>query len=265
MDKAFFDEILKLIKLRRFIGRVAFLVLMAVLLSLLDGCIVKVRQPLNLFYIIVGETIPIDGSLEKRVEDHKLLTYTSTSPMLNLEIEAVQRGYWFGGNMWIGKLTALKGIKTGEYEINVFDKRTNEKLHPVPIRIIVYNNKEELNKASLSVIQRNLNISPWIAALLLLPICIVFVGISFLMSNKIENLMKKYSMAEIYMKVPDKEGALFVRFELGKQDGLNEGDKVQIFDADLNPLGEAVVVETDKKDSTAKTYLGIESSYVKKA
>ncbi|MFQ3573657.1 MAG: hypothetical protein SNJ53_03385 [Thermodesulfovibrionales bacterium] len=265
MKEAFFEEILGLIRFRRFIGRVAFFFLFTILLSILDGCIVKVRQPLNLFYIIVGETIAVDGSLEKKVDSHHSLMYTSSSPLLNLRIEAVQKGYWFGGNMWIGKLTASQGITPGEYEIHVFDKNTGERLHPLPIRIIVHKSKEDLNRSSLSVIQRNLNISPWIAALILLPMCLFFVGLSYLLSNKIERIMKRHHMAEIYMKVPDKEGSLFIRFELGRQDGLSEGDKVQIFDGNLELLGDAVVVETDKKDSTAKTYLGVECSYAKKA
>lgn len=265
MREAFFDDILRLIQIRRLVGRIAFFFLLAMLLALLDGCIVKVRQPLNLFYVIIGETIAIDGSLEKKVPDHNLLTYRSSSPFLNLQIDAVQKGYWFGGNMWIGRLTANQGIVPGEYEINVFDKNTGEKLHPVPIRIIVYNSKDDLNKSSLSVIQRNLNISPWLTALLILPISACFIAFSYLLSNKIERIMKRHSMAEIYMKVPDKEGSLFIRFELGSKDNLNEGDKVQVFDGNLGYLGDAVVVEVDKKDSTAKTYLGLESSYVKKA
>src|SRR5271157_454835 len=86
-------------------------------LALIDGLIGQWREPANLIKLLPGMTTEIDGPLQEEVPGIQALTYFSDSKDLKLTFASVHKGYFLGGNLWQGQVTASPRILPREYHL----------------------------------------------------------------------------------------------------------------------------------------------------
>jgi len=229
----------------------AALFLFITFVSLIDSCQSKFRTPLNVFHVLPGAAMEISGPLEKIVPIGEL-TYISTSDLIRLSISEVRTGIWFGGTMWIGRLTVSRDIMPGEYRLMVIPEGYRpEPEKPVPVMLVnVYQDHRSLRQSFKSFIRRVSGIPPWGFVAFCLPLAGLSLGAVFLISRKIEYLLAREGMAEVY-RVRQGETRYEIAFGLGKRHGVAVDRRLALLDKRGQFVGTVVVQNVSETDSLA--------------
>ena len=152
-------------------------------LALLDGLIGQFREPANLIKLLPGLTAEIDGPLEEEVPGVQELTYFSDSDLLTLSFATVHKGYFLGGNLWRGQITANPRLRPGEYHLTVASRKSISPVATLAFRIMVFSDPLSLQRSSKSLIRRHIGRSPWGAAAACLPGDLLAFGSVFYLSQ----------------------------------------------------------------------------------
>lgn len=235
---------------RKSAGRTCALFCLLACFALLDGLIAKFREPVNVFHVLPGDVVDVNGPLPENIKRPEALTCDSDSPDLDLVFEAVHSGYFLGGNMWRGRLAVGRNSAPGKYEVTVRPRDYPRDKPGFQIRVVVYADALSQRTSFRSFIKRQTGISPFLAAAAFLPLIGIILGGIFLLSSRIETLLARLGKAEIY-KVSKGEGCCYVAFGLGRDHGINPGDEVKILDPEGKLLGKAEVQEVSAKDAVA--------------
>ena len=248
---------------RSLLGKVGAALCGLLFLALLDGLIAQFRQPQNVFKVLPGESVEINGPLPWDVKGVEELAYRGDSEHLRLTFVTLHKGYFLGGDMWRGQIAVGRGILPGEFRLIVTPKSpTPEKPLP-PFRIIVYADAQARRQSSTSMIQRFTGYSPWAVAPAFLPFILLAFGMVFSLSQKRETLMARQGKAEIYRAVRQEEGWT-IRFGLGTVHGVVPGMRVTVLDEQDRMVAAAEVTEASETDSwaTAPGEAEIKAGYV---
>jgi hypothetical protein len=242
---------------RNLAGWAGALFFLLAFLALLDGLIGQFREPANLIKLLPGLTAEIDGPLQEEVTGVQELTYLSDSDLLTLSFATVHKGYFLGGLLWQGQITASPRLQPGEYHLTVAPRRSTLPAATLGFRIMVFPEPLSLQRSSMSMIRRYTGLSPWGAAAACLPGILLAFGALLLISRKIDRLLAKSGRAEIY-RVIKKDGGFEIHFGLGTKHGIQPGLELQVY----NPGGKAValarVEESAPTDSIALVTAGQE-------
>lgn len=236
--------------LRTWLGRVGALCCLLAVAAVGDGLVTKFREPFNVLAVLPGETVAINGPTSEAVKTPADLEWLADSPELVLRVEKVHSGYFLGGRMWQGTLEVGPGIAPGKHVLAV-RPRPQDPATPteaVLFRINVYPSEAARRAASLSLVARHLGLSPWLAALLLVPGILVAFGLTFLLSWRIDALMAAEGRSEIY-RVTRKEGYLEVLFGLGTNHGVRPGDFLPVLDFEGRQTATVEVKEASATDA----------------
>lgn len=220
---------------RNLAGWAGTLFFLLAFLALLDGLIGQFREPANLIKLLPGLTAEIDGPLQEEVPGVQDLTYFSDSEELKLSFATVHKGYFLGGNLWRGQVTASARILPGEYHLTVIPRQSTSPEASLGFRIMVYSDPFSLQLSSMSQIRRYTGISPWGAAGLCLPAILLAFGAVFYFSTRLDHLLAQKGRAEIY-RVINRDGSIEVHFALGTAHGIQAGLELRVY----NPRGEEV-------------------------
>jgi hypothetical protein len=231
-------------------GRFGALCCALALLAVLDGLIGQFREPANIVKLLPGSSVDINGELVEEVKGVQELTVLSDSKQLQVSFEAVHKGYFLGGDMWRGRLSADSLIPPGEYHLNVLPKTSSSTRKTPAFRILVYADALSLQRSSKSLIRSYGGISPYAAAAACLPGILLALGTVYLLSGKREELLAGEGKAEIY-RVERREGGCEIRFGLGTQQGLSPGSQVNIRDDQGQLVATARIEEAAPADSLA--------------
>lgn len=238
------------LRLRTLLGRFGALCCFLALAAVLDGIVVKFREPFNVFAVLPGETMEINGPTEERVKDPGDLEWVSSSPELSLEVEKVHSGYFLGGRMWQGTLKVGQGIAAGKYAVAMRPKQTDPKkpAEALVFRVTVYPDAASRQRQALSLVRRYLGVAPGLAALFMVPgMVLAFAGV-FLLSWPIDRLLAAQGQGEIY-RVTRGEGILEVGFGLGTEHGVQAGDRLPVFDPEGRRTAFVEVKEATETDT----------------
>lgn len=205
------------------------------LLSLLDGIIAGFREPANVIKLLPGMSTEINGELHEEVKDVQELTYLSDSEGLKLTLAAVHKGYFMGGDLWRGQITASPQIQPGEYHLSVVPRRSASPRRTPAFRITIFSDPLSLQRSSKSLIRCYLGFPPWGLAAACLPGILLAFGAVFLLSQKLDRLLAEGGRAEIY-RVIKRDGAFEIHFGLGTAQGIQPGLEIRVY----NPRGKAV-------------------------
>ncbi|MDP2861420.1 MAG: hypothetical protein Q8N95_01350 [Desulfobacterales bacterium] len=240
----------KMIQMRSAAGKIAALVCILFSLSIIDAVIAGFRQSANVFDLLPGTTVEINGIMMGKVKSAREITWTGNSNHILLTIDSIQKGHWFGDNMWQGRLTIDPDIRAGEYSLTVgIEGMKMQK--PGKFLIRVYNDYAGYRQSFKSFIKRYLNISPWIlAASFFIPVVPVFVYIFFL-SGKIEQLMAKQGKAVVY-RVKKGDDGCEIAFSLGTAHGIRTDTSLALLNEEGKPAGTVVVHNVSETDSVAR-------------
>ena len=220
------------------------------LLALLDGLIGQFREPANLIKLLPGMTAEIDGPLQEEVQGIQELTYLSDSKDLKLTFALVHKGYFLGGLLWQGQITAGPHLPPGEYHLTVAPRRSTSKEATLGFRIMVFPDRLSLQHSSKSIIRRYSGFSPWAAAAGCLPGILLAFGAVFYISLKLDRLLAQKGKAEIY-RVIRRDGGFEVHFGLGAEHGVEPGLELRVYNLRGKSMGLARVEKAAPGDAIA--------------
>lgn len=244
----------KSIRTRSTIGKVASFFCVLLCLSLVDAVIAGFRQSPNLFDLLPGTTVEINGLLMGKVESPREITWAGNSNHILLTIDSIQKGHWFGDNMWQGRLTIDPSIMAGEYSLTVgIEGMKMQK--PGKFLIKVHKDYASLRTSFKSFIKRYFDISPWILSASFCPLVFPAFVYIFFLSGKIEQLMAKQGKALVY-RVKNGENGCELSFSLGTRNGIRENSCFTLFNDNGKVVGTAVVYNVSDTDSLATAESG---------
>lgn len=235
---------------RKYIGKACALFCLLAFLAILDGLIAKFREPANVFHVLAGEQVEVNGPLPENIKDLRMLTYISDSRELRVAFEAVHSGYFLGGNMWRGRLLVGGELAPGKYTVSIRPKDYPPGKPGYNLRVVAYPDPSSRQASYRSLIKRHTGRSPYVLAALFLPLIGFTLGMVYLLSRRIEQLQAEKGLVEIY-HVARGEGQHLVAFGLGTRHGVGLGDKVTVLDPEGNYVGTGQVEKSSPGDSVA--------------
>jgi hypothetical protein len=244
----------KTIRMRSTAGKITAFFCILLCLSIIDAVIAGFRQSANVIDILPGRRVEINGLVMGKVGSAREITWTCNSEHMMLTIDSIQKGHWFGDNMWQGRLTIDPGIKAGEYSLAVgIEGMKIQK--PGQFLIRVYNDYAAYRQSFKSLIKRYLDISPWIMAAIFSSFVVCSFGYIFFLSGKIERLMAGQGKAVVY-RVKNGEKGCELSFGLGAENGIRQNTCISLFDEEGKPAGTAIVNDVSDTDSLATAGAG---------
>lgn len=241
-------------RLRSLAGHIAAGLCLLIFLALLDGLIAKFREPFHVFYVLPGTVTEINGPLPENVKEISSLSYVSSSPHLKIEFETLHSGYFFGGNMWRGRLVVSPATPPGQYLLAIRLPEGISEKPPPPYRVVVFADAAGLRQSSRSLLLRHLGLSPWLVSVALAPFLLLILVAVFFCSRRIEKLLAQKGLAEIY-KVARGEGFYLVAFGFGAEHGLALGQEFAILDPAGRWVGSGKVQELLPTDAIGRTWV----------
>jgi hypothetical protein len=239
---------------RKLAGKACALFCLLASLAIIDGLVAKFREPVNVLHVLPGEVADIDGPIPETVKGTEALTYTSDSKDLDVKFTAIHPGYFMGGNMWRGLLTAAGSVTPGKYTVTVRPRDFPAAKPGFQFRVVVYPNSISQRAAFQSQIKRQTGLSPYLVAAAFLPLILITLGVVYFLSQRIDTLQAEGGRAEIY-RVSKNEGLTLVTFGLGTKHGVNPGDQVTLLDPEGNYVGTVKVQESADQDSVGSITL----------
>jgi hypothetical protein len=239
-----------LIKKRKAVGKTAAFLCVLFCLSIADAIVAGFRQPAGVFDLLPGSSAGISGFLPERVTSAREISYKAGSDSVKLSIDSIQKGHWFGNNMWQGRISAGADAPEGEYALTVGVEGGEKREQPAKYLIRVHSNNKSYRQSFKSLIKRHLDVSPWALALsFFIPVVPAFVC-SFILSGKIEEIMAGEGKAVVYrVKKRGDEAELF--FSLGSKHGIRENSGVTLLNEEGVAVGTATVHYVSDSESRA--------------
>lgn len=234
-------------KMRKLAGMAAAVFLFLFMTATLESCVARIRQPVNVLHVLPGASMKINGPLEKKfkVED---LTYVSSSNFIQLSINEIYSGFWFGGTEWSGTLTVSHHIEPGEYRLTVFPKVQESQKPPLFFQIFVHRDQLSLRQSSTSMIQRYIGIPSWWVISFFFFLTGLALLTVFHLSKKVERLMAKEGEAEVFWMRTGLVG-YEIAFGLGTKHGVKIGDRLPLYNEEGRPAGTVEVQKVSETDS----------------
>ena len=220
------------------------------LLALIDGLVGRWRETDRVIKLLPGWTAEINGPLLEEVKDPRELTYLSDTNHLKLAFAAVHRGYFWGGYLWRGQITAGFQIQPGEYHLTVVPRRSTARQATPAFRVVVFADALSLQRSAQSAIRRHTGFSPWGLAAVCLPGILLSFGAVFYLSLKLDLLLARQGQAEIY-RVIRRDGGYEVHFGLGTTHGVQPGLELRVYNQQGQAVGLARVEHCAPKDAIA--------------
>jgi hypothetical protein len=240
----------ELIRKRSVVGKIAAFICILFCLSIADALIAGFRQPLKVFDLLPGSSSEINGFFAEKIESTKEISYTVSSDHIRLSIDSIQKGHWFGDNMWQGQVMAGTDAAAGEYALEVGVAGVKKINPPLKFLIKVHNDYPSYRQSFKSFIKRYLNISPWILAASFFSFVLPAFVYIFFLSGKIERLMGEDGKAVVYRVKKNAEGCE-LSFGLGSTHGVRINTVVYLFNEQGESSGKAVVNYVSDTDSRA--------------
>jgi hypothetical protein len=235
---------------RRLAGRMAALFCILFFLSVVDGLILRIKQSPDDLRIVPGDSVKVNGPAREDTRDVSELEYTATNQLIQLSFQAVHTGYWLGGRMWRGVLTAGEKIAPGEYGVAVRIKGEPSEKLATTFRVTIFKDAASLQRSSDSVVQRYTGLSPWWIAVPCVAVALLLFGVVYLCSQRREKFLRQEGKAEIY-RISRTDAGSEISFGLGTEHGVQSGSRLKLLDADGIPIGVVKVEVAYESDSTA--------------
>jgi hypothetical protein len=239
---------------RSLIGKAGACVCILFAIAILDGVVAQMREPVNVFQVLPGAALQINGSLAEKLSGIEELTHTSTTDAIHVTFETLYSGFWLGGYMWRALLTVDAPCAPGSYTVTV-GLRNNPQPKPLAsFQIHVHPDANRLRQTYQSIIQRTFNLSPWWLVGALLPLIGLAFGVVYWLSQKISALLAQRGEAEIYL-VREAELGQDIAFGLGTRHGIRVGSQVTVLNGSGQPVGAAIVSKVSETDALARVGL----------
>jgi hypothetical protein len=221
---------------RRLSGLLGCAVLFLVLASLVDGMISGGLKDPYLHDLLPGQSVKLSRPMPYGAERLEDLVLRPSNPGISIHLEEMFTGFWMGGTLWRAEAQLTRDIPQGEYSVAMFHQNGTAATPPQTFTIRVHPDAQAILNASGSLVTRFLGLMPYVFALCLLPLALVPMAASFLLSRKIGRTLRAKRMAEIYRSMNSPEGQR-IYFCPGEGHGLAPGSLVEV----LDERGKAVI------------------------
>jgi hypothetical protein len=220
------------------------------MLAVIDTLVARFKQPLSLFQVLPEAILEIQGPLREAVDTPQKLSFQVDSQEIRIDFEGVQTGYWMGGYLWRGRLIIGPEARPGLYSLKVLGPGKAATPPFPPFQIRVFGDPESYRRNLPSLIQRYSGIVPWVAAVFAFIPALGFFTLVFFLSQRIDSLLSREGKAEIY-RVRQTEQGIEISFGLGRDQGLKEGTRLNVFDEKGESLGTVEVLSVTAGDAVA--------------
>lgn len=232
-------------------GKIGTVVCLLLFLSVLDALSARFREPANHFSVLPGGTIPVTAPLNDSSENLQDLFYHSSSGGITLRLEAIQKGFWFGGALWNGTLEIGTNVPPGSYRVTVQSRKGTGRKGGSLFYVDVFKNQGELHRKSPSFFLSILGINPWHAALFFSPWVLMTFGAVFYLSSREDRLLSQEGKAEVYrVRTVENEEEIF--FGLGRRQGIEPGTRLSLQNPQGPVIGPIVAQEVFEDHATAR-------------
>ena len=235
---------------RKRLGRIGAIICILFFVSILDTCVARFREPLFTVNVLPGGSEPVEGQLDHQVKELPPMRIETPDARVRLKVEKLQSGFWFGGSMWIGDISAAGDTPPGTYDILVFTLDPPSAKPVAAFRAVVYPDAAALRESSFSVIQRTLDIRPWMVAVVCMPALGIVLFLMWFFSQMVEKLLAEQGRAEIFY-VKKADAGFEVWFGLGERHGVEPGLRVDICTENGQPICDAVVQRVESENGMA--------------
>ena len=235
---------------RRWAGIAGSIFCLLSLLAVIDALAARFKQPPSLFQVLPGRILDIQGPLREAVDQPHKLSFQSDSREIRIDFEGVQKGYWMGGYLWRGRLIIGPEARPGLYSLKVLGPGKSATPPFPPFQIQVYGDPETYRRHLPSLIQRHSGVAPGLAALFLFIPAMGSFFLVFFLSQRTDRLLARDGKAEIY-RVRQTDLGIEIYFGLGRDQGLEEGTLLNLFDEKGQSLGTVKVRSVDAGDAVA--------------
>lgn len=257
----------QLIRLR--LGRFSAMCMLLAALGIVDALSTLMQRDFNRFDLLPGEVEQVTGPMPPdttEIEELRIYVKSDAVKMkddVKLVPEEIYKGFWFGGQMWKGRLEASPAAQPGEYRLAVInenedpalinDSQISSKTHPsLSYKLVIWANAIERQKASDSILIRYLDTGPFIFAAFF-AFCGILIGvISWWWTEKTYRILASEGRSTIHMvrKMPEggTEIAFYVeRFSSNVCRPFENGHHITILDSNWKKKGEAKVTNCENK------------------
>ncbi len=235
---------------RALIGKFGMLCFFLVLLAVLDGVVAKFFEPTNVFHVLPGEEVAVNGPLPEDIKQTEQLTFQSDAAGLTVTFDTIHSGYFLGGNMWRGRLAVGADLTPGKYTVSIRPRDYPPEKPAYQLRVVVHPDVLSQRSGSYSFLKRHTGYSPYLFAAALLPGIALAMGAVLFLSKRIDALEAAQGLAEIYY-AKRHEGVWRLSFGMGSRHGLAVGDRITVLDPRGKYIGTGQVTEIMDTDATA--------------
>lgn len=182
-------------------------ILLLALLLAVDGMIAGGRKDPFSFDLLPGETLALSDTLPRGAEGLKDLALVTSDPALAPRFVETFSGFWLGGTLWRAELRLPETLPPGEYSVAV--RYAANGTEPQPRQAYSLHLRKDaaaIQAASLSLTTRLTGLSPYALAAMLLPLALLPMAASFILSRNIAQALRNENMAEIYRAMASPEG-----------------------------------------------------------
>ncbi len=240
----------KISRWRRWAGIAGSIFCLLSLLAVIDALVARFKQPPSLFQVLPGTSLEIQGPLREAVETPQKLSFQCDSREIRIDFEGVQKGYWMGGYLWRGRLVIGPETRPGLYSLKVLGPGKAATPPFPPFQIQVFGDPATYRRNLPALVQRYSGVASGLAAVFLFIPAIGFFGLVFFLSQGINRLLARDGKAEIY-RVRQTDLGIEIFFGLGRNQGLEEGTLLNLYDEKGQPLGTVKVRSVDAGDAVA--------------
>ena len=254
---------------RRLSGLLGGCIFFLILASLVDGMISGGLKDPFLHDLLPGQSIKLSKPMPYGAERLEEIVLRPSDARISVRFEELFTGFWMGGTLWRAEARLAQDIPVGQYTVTTFHQNGTAASPPQTFTLRVYPSPQAILAASGSVTTRILGLQPYFLALCLLPLALLPMLASFLLSRKIAQTLRGLRMAEVYrsMAAPreadpapesDAPGGQHIFFCPGQGHPLAPGSLVEVLDErGKTVVGTAKVIETIRKDVTAEMQGGV--------
>jgi hypothetical protein len=243
---------------RRLAGLLGGCIFFLVLASLVDGMISGGLKDPYRHDLLPGQSVKLSRPLPYGAERLEDLRLRSSDPSISARFEELFSGFWMGGTLWRAEAQVAPDSPVGEYSVAVFHQNGTAAEPPQSFSLHVHPSAQAILDASGSLVTRYLGLAPYFLAICLLPLALLPMAASFLLTRRIAQTLTEAHMAEVYRSMNSPEGQRIYFCPAQGQmpapgalvDVLNEGaSKV---------LCTAEVIEIEDKNAIARMQSGVQ-------
>lgn len=244
---------------RRLSGLLGCAVLVLVLSALVDGMISGgLKDPFRLD-LLPGQSVKLSERMPNGAERLKDLDLRPSDSRIAILPEETFSGFWLGGTLWRAEARLPKDLPLGVYTVSTFHQNGTIATPAQTFTLHVHPDRKAIQATSGSLVTRSLGLSPYLLAVCVLPLALLPMAASLLLSRRIARTLRALRMSEIYRSMAsppsppgEAPGGQRIFFCPGQGHGLAPGGVVEVLDENGQALlGMADVTEIIREDVMA--------------